>query len=651
METTIATTYSVDKQRIRERKATLERVKAQLKRDFVGIDSVIDNLLDYIQIWYLMPEILSRPIIVCLWGMTGVGKTDLVRRLMKYLEFQDRFTEMELGNNDETSYIRSVSTVLSQEGFDDGRPAVILFDEIQRFHTVEPDGSPVSKTQFTDFWQLLSDGRLPKRDKDDVEDYFNQFVYTQRKKKRKATEKPADKESDKENEKEDYYENEIGLWEARNLKKLLGLDKAVADIAEMSHYQVFELVAEAKDRKTMYEPVDYSKLLIIISGNLDEAFRMATQTAESDIDADIFHAFTQKITQVDIKNALTKRFRPEQVARFGNIHLIYASLRRADFKRLIALEINKIVVKTRENFGVHLDVRPNIHRLIYRNGVFPVQGVRPVFSSIVDILETNLSKFLFEALLDDIKMITLDYDDQREEVVAVFEGRRETRLPFVGRMDKIRESSQPDAVLNVSVHESGHAVAYMALFGLAPLQLKSKLANSYAEGFTFPHEIYATKDSMVKKAMVYLAGGLAEELLFGAEHATIGRAHDREQATRLVMDYIRGYGFDEQFQANYLLPDEEYSMDRKVTDAAIEQMTKELIARTRQLLHDNQALLLDLTNALAAVGSLGAAEVSEIAYRHGLKADVRAEGYLHMPDYGQMLANISTPPAPSSDTA
>jgi len=637
METTIATTYSVDKQRIRERKAALERVKAQLKRDFVGIDPVIDNLLDYIQIWYLMPEILSRPIIVCLWGMTGVGKTDLVRKMMKYLEFQDRFTEMELGNNDETSYVRSVSAVLSQEGFDDGRPAVILFDEIQRFNTIEPDGSPVSKTQFTDFWQLLSDGRLPKRDKDDVEDYFNQFVYSQRKKKRKA----AEKEPDKEAEKEDYYENEIGLWEARNLKKLLSLDKEVADIAEMSHYQVLELVAEAKDRKTMYEPVDYSKLLIIISGNLDEAFRMATQTAESDIDADIFHAFTQKITQVDIKNALTKRFRPEQVARFGNIHLIYASLRRADFKRLIALEINRIVVKTRSSFGVHLDIRPNIHRLIYRNGVFPVQGVRPVFSSIVDILETNLSKFLFEALLDDIKMITLDYDDQREEVVAVFEGRRETRLPFVGRMDKIRESSKPDAVLNVSAHESGHAVAYIALFGLSPLQLKSKLANSYAEGFTFPHEIYATKDSMVKKAMVYLAGGLAEELLFGAEHATIGRSHDREQATHLVMDYIRGYGFDEQFQANYLLTDEEYSLNRDVTDTAIEQMVKELIARTRRLLQENQAFLLDLTNALAAVGSLGATEVSEIAGRHGLKAEVREEGYQHLPDYGRLLGKQS----------
>jgi len=633
MEPMPTSTYFVDKQRIRERKETLERVKAQLKRDFVGIDSVIDNLLDYIQIWYLMPEILSRPITVCLWGMTGVGKTDLVRRMIKYLEFQDRFTEMELGNNDETSYIKNVSSVLSQEGFDDGQPAIILFDEIQRFNTVEQDGSPVAKTQFTDFWQLLSDGRLPKRDKDDVEDYISQYMYAQRKKK----DNPGKKKGEKKDE--DYYDREIGVWEARNLKKLLGLEQGVVEIAEMNHYQILDLVVEAKNQKTMYEPVDYSKLLIIISGNLDEAFRMATQTAESDIDADIFHAFTQKITQVDIKHALTKRFRPEQVARFGNIHLIYSSLRRADFKRLIALEINKIVVKTRERFGVHLEVRPNVHRLIYRNGVFPVQGVRPVFSSIVDILETNLSKLLFEALLEDVQTIILDYDDQKEEMVAVFEGSRAIRLPFVGRMDKIRESAKPDAVLNVSVHESGHAVAYIALFGLAPLQLKSKLANSYAEGFTFPHEIYVTKDTLAKKIMVYLAGGLAEDVVFGAENATIGRSHDREQATRMVMDYIRGYGFDENFQANYLLPEEEYWMDRKATDAAIEGMMADLVARTRQLLLDHKLFLLALTNALAVAGSLGPAEVAQIAAQHNLRADVREEGYLHLPAYSEMLGN------------
>lgn len=630
METNTLHTITVDKQRIRERKDALERVKARLKQDFIGIDAIIDNLLDYIQIWYLMPEILTRPIIVCLWGMTGVGKTDLVRRLVKYLDYQDRFAEVELGNNDDTSYFKSVSAVLGSEGFDDGRPAIVLFDEIQRFNTLEQDGSPVQRTKFTDFWQLLSDGRLPKRDKDEIEEYITRFLFTQRKKKRKADEKP-------EEEQEDYFEQEIGIWEARNLKKLLSLEEDVLALAEMSHYQMMDLVLETTSRKTVYEPVDYSKLLILISGNLDEAFRMATQTSESDVDADIFHAFTQKITQVDIKNALTRRFRPEQVARFGNIHLIYASLRKADFQSLIDMEVAKIKAKTLERFGVMLEVRPSVKELIYRNGVFPVQGVRPVFSSIVDILETNLSKFLFEALLEEVHEIAVEYDRRAEEIVAYMGDRREIRLPFVGRIDRIREGNPPDVVLSVSIHEAGHAVAYIALFGLAPLQLKSKLANSYAEGFTFPHQIYGTKDNMIKKIMVYLAGGLAEDLLFGQEHATIGRAHDREQATRLVMEYIRGYGFDENFQANYLMEDGEYAMDRKVTDDAIERMMAELVERTRQLLEEHRDFLLDLTHRLAAAGSLEAAEVAETAAHYQLRALVREEGYLHLPEYGKMV--------------
>jgi cell division protease FtsH len=101
--------FAIDKIRLRERRAGLELLRVKLKEDFVGIDEIIDSLLDYIQVWYLMPEILTRPIIVCLWGMTGVGKTDLVRKLVHYLDFQERFAEVELGNTDNTTFFSSVS--------------------------------------------------------------------------------------------------------------------------------------------------------------------------------------------------------------------------------------------------------------------------------------------------------------------------------------------------------------------------------------------------------------------------------------------------------------------------------------------------------------------------------------------------------------
>ena len=57
----------IDLKSIAKKKKNLEKVKAELKKEFIGINYVIDELVDYIQIWYLMPEVLTRPIIVNLW--------------------------------------------------------------------------------------------------------------------------------------------------------------------------------------------------------------------------------------------------------------------------------------------------------------------------------------------------------------------------------------------------------------------------------------------------------------------------------------------------------------------------------------------------------------------------------------------------------
>ncbi len=614
--------FIIDKNRLQERRAALELLRVRLKEDFVGIDEIIDSLLDYIQVWYLMPEILTRPIIVCLWGMTGVGKTDLVRKLVQYLDFQERFAEVELGNTDNTTFFSSVSAILKANGIVDNKPSIVLFDEIQRFYTIESDGSPVQSTKFNDFWELLSDGRLAKREKEDFDYYISDFAFNQRQRTRRPSEAPTT---------DDPLQDTVGIWEARNLKKMLELEEDVVDIAEMSKKQMLDLIMEAKRQRRVFEPVDYSQMLILISGNLDEAFQMATHTSDSEVDADIYHAFTKKITAVDIKNALTRRFRPEQVARFGNIHLIYPSLRKADFEALIRKEVGKIIVRAENSFGVKIDISDNIFSLIYRNGVFPVQGVRPVFSSVTDILETNLSKFLFESLNSDWYSFSIDYDNEAQKIKTVIDD-RSIEIPFVGRIDKIRQGNIAEVVANVSVHEAGHAVAYVVQFGLAPLQLKSKVASSYASGFTFPHEIYETKESILKKITVFLAGGIAEEIIFGENNATVGRLNDREQVSMLAMDYIRRYGFDERYQANYSL-EYGHAMDKFNTDKDVETMVTGLVKETRALLNQHRDFLLELSKVLNEKGSMDAKDVAEVAIQFGLEAVIRAEGYLHLPDY------------------
>jgi len=616
----------IDKQELTLKKQKLEDCKKYLKSEFIGIDNIIDDIINYIQIWYLIPEILNRPIIVNLWGMTGVGKTDLIRKMVKFIDFQDRFAEVELSNIDQSGWSSSVSQILENYELNDEKPSIVLFDEIQRFNTLDEEGRPLPQTKFIDFWELLSDGRLSRKERQDL-DYLL-FNYMNRKK-------------DKERRKargEDVYEegSPLSLWDAKDLKKNLSLDSGYDELTELSESQVVDLILQSKKKKKIYEPINHSKTLIVISGNLDEAFRMADQTSEADVDADIFHAFTKKITLVDIKNALSRKFRPEQVARFGNIHLIYNSLRRIDFENLIEKEIQKIIQDRKEKLGIEITISKKVNELIYNNGVFPVQGVRPVFSSIIDILESCLNQFVFTAIINDFTNISIDYNKKEQKIEAVV-GNVKSSYPYVGRIDKIREANLEDVVANISVHESGHAVAYMVLMGLAPLQLKSKIANSYAGGFTFPHQIYETKENIVNKIKIYLAGGIAEEIIFGKNKASVGRSHDRDQITILAADYTRRYGFDDEFHAVYSLESYPHKLDTSVTDTDIEKMIAKLVSETKELLILNVSLLKDMSRELATKGSLDGKEIAKIAKKHKIAVEVKEEGYLHIYEYKKKM--------------
>ena len=624
---------SINREEINQKKQRLEQIKLELKQEFIGIDYIIDELINYIQIWYLMPQILSRPVIINLWGMTGVGKTDLIRKLIKKLEYQDRFVEVELSNG-ESSWNSTVSSILESNNINDGKPAVVLFDEIQRFYTIDPEGKTVPNTRFTDFWELLSDGRLAKKDaKEAIDEYFQRYMYAN-KQRQKRKSKPVDPNATPEPPEED--DTTVGIWEANSLKKLFEIDSDILEIADMKEEDMVRLIQQSRDKKRVYEPINHSQTLLIISGNLDEAYSMSNETDQADVDADIFRAYTEKITIIDIKKALSRKFKPEQVARFGNIHLIYKSLRRADFEALISAEITKIIQKNKEYFGIDIEISNNLNTLIYQNGVFPVQGVRPVFSSITDIIEANLSTFIFEAFMDNLMHVKMDYDTEKQELVASLAGIREIRLPYIGKIDQIRKDNTKAMVANISVHEAGHAIVYGLLFGLASLQLKSRVSTNYASGFNFPHQIQFTKESILQKVKVYLAGNIAEELIFGDQNLTIAGSFDNEDATCLVIDYLRKYGFDENFKAYYALGGA-YTMESSITDWFTEKMIRNLGDEVRNLLIDNKQFLISLAQQLADKGSLKPEEIAQVAIQFGHTFEVQNENYFKIVAYDEYL--------------
>jgi putative ribosome biogenesis GTPase RsgA len=67
---------------ILEKKEKLSALKAQLKLEFIGLEQIIDEVIDLAMPWFLFPDAQLRPTIINMWGLTGSGKTALVNRII-----------------------------------------------------------------------------------------------------------------------------------------------------------------------------------------------------------------------------------------------------------------------------------------------------------------------------------------------------------------------------------------------------------------------------------------------------------------------------------------------------------------------------------------------------------------------------------------
>ena len=121
------------------------------KKQFIGIDEVIDHVINAVRVWYLMPELMMRPMIVNLWGLTGTGKTSIIRSFVQLINMTDSFIEiqMDCGNNGYGS--RKIQDYIEKSEIQQDRPSILLLDEIQRFRTIDEAGREIlDKKAFQD---------------------------------------------------------------------------------------------------------------------------------------------------------------------------------------------------------------------------------------------------------------------------------------------------------------------------------------------------------------------------------------------------------------------------------------------------------------------------------------------------------------------
>ena len=650
---------------IRDKQIKFNKAKKSLKSHFIGNDAVIDRVFHYMSAWYYTPELLTRPPVINLWGLTGVGKTDFVRRLVKEIDFQDRFVEIDM---QDTSKIKSrnssISNILSSNGnIQDGETGILLLDEMQGFRTLMETGQEMhnsEKIPLQDVWILLSDGKLPheveheklestlwdlrkdllKRKKTSQEksdvlvsilDKLNGDAHMKENSEFQSIIEELELEEGKTGKLQKMFESSLdeleedwgfhnNIYQIKSFKKMFRFKES---ISEISNWGIEERLVKAERRiedPDLYGEDDYSKVLVFISGNLDEAYGFTGNDAdEVDIDPDVLFEMSKRINIVSIKRALSKRFRKEQIARLGNMHVIYPSISKASYDKIINSSLDNIVKRVKNSFGIQVNIDSSINKLIYSNGVYPAQGTRPVFSTISIVIESNLPRFLMKAVLDEIDKIDIYYDKATSNIVGKV-GQYQEKVKFVGDLDLLRTKKldNKNDLIITTVHEAGHAIAYSCLYKTVPCQIVSACIGAHSAGFVFPHDIRHSKKTILDQIQILLAGRVAEEIVFGPNNVGIGALSDYQKATEVASSYHRRFGFGN-FNSYIDTSTEEgaiYNHELDGTNNDIEKIVSHCKTKVESLIKDNLEYFLEFIDALFESSSLSPEEMHKISKKY-----------------------------------
>ena len=677
----------------KEKIARLAEISASLKKDFIGIDNVIDQIIESITPWYVTPEIIERPIVVSVWGLTGTGKTSVVRRLIDLLDYRDNSLIFDCGaeESNDSSISDKISDFFSYTGgCGDGKEltGVFLFDEFQYARTLDEDGREISKASQRSIWNLIDSGLIdivvrPYEVKE-LMTYVEELDYLADDigrdlpisgnvwpesvmEKVKSTldfyKTWRDNESDEDDEDEEDGDEgpkkkkkekkpspiiskgkkEILINRLNSIERGLGY-KVVSEIDRMTTLDdLISLVKRYTRLVSRPKCINCSKALVFVIGNLDEAFSEVTNT-DPDMDADVFAKIIKKTGILDVKEALKRRFRPEQIGRLGNNMIIYPSLKKSDFKGIIDLELGKVINKFKEVSGITLEFTDSFKDLIYSEGVYPSQGVRPVFTTIGTVCLPKLSKILSDpegpkekvtlecvgSLLSSEVTVRMTYDN----------GTKSVELQEKLELGRLRSKDSCKKLAAHAVHEAGHAVLMMIERQKYPEMVLAQ--SSVGGGYTYESLDDDDRISAMCKAEVdseiriSLAGKCAEHLFFEDSKCTIGCTSDYDNVWSMLSRAAYKGGF---FNHPYPwlskgtpegLPqgmiDENHSRMESIIGEMKEYLEKKY-EETTNILKENKKLLTDIAKYLVENRCMFSDELKVIAEKNGLTLGEDPENY------------------------
>ena len=645
-------------QELLEKQVILQQAKETLKREFVGIDGVIEEVVDAMSSWYLFPDIQEKPVIINLWGLTGVGKSSLVNRLVQLIGMEQKYFSFDLGETDNRDW--NVQRTLEQIYKNvNGYPIIVALDEFQHARTINDFGEEKEKSPSRVIWQLLDSGKF-KISKCDfyVEQLFelitqlrflvskgvqvsNGMVVDRAEYFLEKMDLISDYTKYSEDGRNRFLKTDEVLFVPSNnydtiyslaKERYTGKFEIEEKLLTMDGYETLSFLLEVFDLANSPKTVDCSKGLIFVMGNLDEAYTMS-HNFNPDMDADEFHEQSLKITVPHIKKALQERFRNEQIARLGNLHIIYPAFSKASFQKIIALELAKIEEKVLHNQELTLVIDTSVHELIYKEAVYPTQGTRPIFTTIHQVIHSKLGRIITEMILNKLNVCCVKVKAKGKNIhVEYYQGESVVHMLFLEQplvLEELRKSKQDDFQAISAVHEAGHAIISTLLLRTVPEVVVSTSAEVGTGGFVhtkFKWK-YISKKEIINRLALFLGGYVAERLVFGEENLTTGAEDDIKKATVFITGMLKEAGmgdvpgtFDAKgVETKYYLHDEANKLNQEAEFWILKAM--DLAEKT---LLEQKVLLLKMSDFLSDHSQMRKEAILEMTKNHAVNFELNS---------------------------
>lgn len=573
-----------------------DKIAKKLKSEFIGISPQIDQIISLVKTWSMYPNFYDKPLIVNLFGMSGCGKTSLIKRLVELLELEKDFHYFNCSNiSDYTDYAFK-NELVSHFSYSGNTNRIFVFDEFQYASSINSDFKEKTNREISSMkpcWEMIDDGKLY------LEDYVNKRCVNKMLNCLNTLQNICNPriencslyccndclkslsrmeqhlmnvyfqiEENNENTNEGTVRNinfltptgfEV-LCEASHEILHMNESDLVSFLKTISFNELVDFVSKLQESLEKPVLLDFHNSIIFVIANVDETYKVANDV-NPDMSADQFHKLTQKISVYDIKKGLQNRFRNEQLARLGNIYVIYPSFSSESFNNIIDLKLKQYAEKVKETCGYELVFDKTIKSCIYNEGVYPTQGTRPLFSTIDELIKSKFSsiinKFHEDNIIDKVKFV--EYTFVNNKIVVTAKDENHTKIGNCIFNDKLllkdcREGKNKEARAITAVHESGHFIVYSMLTGKCPEKVTAVSIDKNCGGFMMEdieNSLIKSKNNLMIDIAVSLGGYCAEEIVFSKEFLTSGASEDIARATNVATCMLKNYGMINQIPCTF----------------------------------------------------------------------------------------------------